>query len=375
MGDKNSAFAAAEVGTALGDSEPYEHVRSFAGLVDDGNALDLLNYYDSLFDGRIEDETVGQHVLADIETRTVNDGVQEGNVSLMKRAMGMTDNTESEQQLLQDVADRLANEGTIGLMIGSPASGKTALSLDIARVWAALTGGTVIGNTEWDGFAEVVTSDVEMLEAMGSREGKVLAVIDETAQDLSGFGEGMKPAEEFSDALTFIRKREGQHGRYAKRGSVLMISHTYTKTAKPFRDLAMFAVEKPTNNDKGRAVLLDSRSDKDDFEPLYTVKGLTDTTETYDEHESSEFTIHGTDDDGSDEHTSADVDQAAETAKRQQQVKAVIEAVVEEGMSYRAAAALPGVNYSRGWVSDRVEEYRDGEHRDLFNGDAPVVEN
>jgi len=375
MGDKNSAFAAAEVGTELGDSEPHEHVRSFAGLIDDGNALDLLNYYDSVLDEPIEETAIGQQLLANIETRTVNDGVQEGNVSLMKRAMGMTDNTESEQQLLQDVADRLANEGTIGLMIGSPASGKTALSLDIARVWAALTGGTVIGNTEWDGFSEVVTSDTAMLEAMASTEGQVLAVIDETAQDLSGFGEGMKPAEEFSDALTFIRKHEGRHGRYAKRGSVLMISHTYTKTAKPFRDLAMFAVEKPTNNDKGRAVLLDSRSDKDEFDPLYTVKGLTDTTETYDEHESSEFAIHGTDGDGDDEHTSEDVDEAAETAKRQQQVRTVIEAVVEEDMSYRAAANLPGVNYSRGWVGDRVDEYEDGEHRELFNGDAPIVEN
>jgi len=369
MSDGNTAFAAAELGTEYRGG-PAEQVRPFAGLVDDGATLRLLNHYDSLLDEDIENTRLGQQILADEMTETVGRAIRLGNVSQMKNAMGLTNNTKSEEELLTDVADRLGTEGTIGLIIGSPGSGKTALSLDVARVWAAVTGGTLIGNTEWDGFSEVVTSDQQMLEAMGTTEGQVLAVIDETAQDLSGFGEGMKPAEEFSDALTFVRKREDDHGPHAKQGSVLMISHTLTKVAKPFRDMAMLAVRKPTNNAKSRAMLLDSRSDSDDFEELYSVETLTDTTENYREHESSEFKIHGVADD-EDTDSSAD----AETGKENQQIRTVIEAVVSEGMSYREAANIPGISYSRSWVSDRVEEYEEGSHRELFNDDAPVVAN
>jgi len=371
MSDGNSAFAAAELGTEYRGG-PAEHVRPFAGLVDDEEIVALLNHYDSLLDEDIENTRLGKQILSNEMTETVERAVQRGNVSQMKNAMGLTNNTKDEQELLSDVSDRLATEGTIGLVIGSPGSGKTALSLDVARMWAAVTGGTLIGNTEWEGFSEVVTSDQQMLEAMGSTEGQVLAVIDETAQDLSGFGEGMKPAEEFSDALTFVRKREQSHGPHAKQGSVLMISHTLTKVAKPFRDMAMFAVRKPTNNAKQRAVMMDSRSDSDDFEELYSVKTLTDTTEDYREHESSEFKIHGVTDDDS---TEGDDGPDAETVKENQQIRTAIEAVADEDMSYREVANLPGFSYSRSWVSSRVKEYKQGDHRELFNGDAPVVDN
>jgi hypothetical protein len=261
-------------------------------------------------------------------------------------------------------------------MWGYPGSGKTALSLDIARVWSALTGGSVIGNTRWDGYDQVVMSDEEMLEAMASIRGPVLAVIDETAQDLSGFGSDMKPAEEFSNALTMVRKREGAHGPYAKRGSVFMVSHTKTKVAKAFRDLAMFAVEKPTNQDPGRAILLSSQSDSDNFEVEYPVSGLSDTNEQYDEHEASEFVIHGIDD----EDTEANEEESDDTVDREEivrdhQIKMAVEAyAADPDASYREIAESPGIKYAKDWVGDRIREYNDGEHRYLWDGDSPDID-
>ena len=372
MGD-NTAYASAELASALRE-EPHENVRDWAGLIDDKRALAILNRAESVLNEPVTDTDLGRQIVDMAATETIDESVREGNVSQMKSATGLTNQHDDETTLLYEAAERLANEGTIGLMWGSPGSGKTALSLDVARVWGALTGGTIIGNTAWDGYQQLVTSDRGMLEAMATVKGPVLAVIDETAQDLSGFGEDMVPAQEFSNALTMVRKREGRHGKYAKRGSVLMVSHTKTKVAKAFRDLAMFAVEKPTNNDPGRAYLLDSESDKDEFELSMEVTGLTDTPEEYDEHEASEFTIHGVEDTAQDDEADTEDQLDPNEVVRQHQTKMVVEAYTSDpDASYRDIANSPGIKYSRHWVGERIKEFKDGQHRELWEDDAPEL--
>jgi hypothetical protein len=285
--------------------------------------------------------------------------------------VGLTNRGADGADVLSDAAERLENEGAIGLMLGPPGAGKTALTLDIARTWAARTGGRLVGNTSWDGFDEVVSSDVELLEYMASVEGKVLAVIDETAQELSGFGSANKDAETFSNSLTFIRKRESAHGPHAKRGSVLMVNHTRTKTAKPFRDLCTFAVEKPSRNDQGRARLLDSEGGQDTFDEVKEYKGITDTRENYSEHEASEFHILGTDDEDDE---SADSGPSASEIRRQEAIRTTLRLCKpwsDEGESYSSAADTVG--YSDSWVSDRVKEWRNGEWTELDDVPAPEV--
>jgi energy-coupling factor transporter ATP-binding protein EcfA2 len=272
--------------------------------------------------------------------------------------VGLTNQTADGSDVLTDVSERLEHEGSIGLVLGPPGSGKTALTLDIARTWAARTGGTLVGNTSWDGFDRVVASDRELLEAMASVEGPVLAVIDETAQELSGFGSGNIDAEEFSDSLTFVRKREESHGPHPKRGSVLMVNHTRTKTAKAFRDLCSFAVEKPSQNDPGRARLLDSDGGKDTFDEVKSYKGITDTRERYDEHEASEFHIYGTHESDEEE----DAGPSAEEVAYRKDVQAALRRKID-GASHPEAAKV--TDYSRGWVGDRWLEWIDGEHRDI----------
>jgi hypothetical protein len=373
--DKNTVYAAAQGREFLRgelEDKPNEWIREFAGLVDDRETLDLLNYYCSLWndvDREFLDTRLARMIIRSAATRSIDGAYREGNVSQLQGMVGLTNQSSDGSEVLSDAAQRLEYEGTIGLVLGPPGAGKTALTLDIARTWAARTGGYLVGNTSWDGFDEVVSSDVELLEYMASVEGKVLGVIDETAQDLSGFGSGNKDAETFSDSLTFIRKHESDHGEHAKRGSVLMVNHTRTKTAKPFRDLCSFAVEKPSQKDPGRARMLDSEGGKDQFEELQDYQGITDTRERYSEHEASEFHILGTGDDESDEETGP----SKEDLQRQERIRTTLRLCKpwtdDEGDSYVEAGKTVG--YSDSWVSDRVKEWRKGEWAHLDDVPAP----
>jgi hypothetical protein len=59
---------------------------------------------------------------------------------------------------------------------------------------------------------------------------------------------------------------------------------------------------------------------------------------------------------------------------RREQIKTVLRAVQpwddDEGMTYREASRL--IDFSRGWVNDRVQEWKHGEYRDLI--DMPEAE-
>lgn len=360
--DSNAVYAAAQGREFLRgelEDKPNEWVREFAGLVDDRDTLDLINYYCSLWNDSGDDflsTRLAQTIIRSAATRSIDTAFRDGNVSQLQGMVGLTNQSADGSDVLVDAAERLEHEGAIGLMLGPPGSGKTALTLDIARTWAARTGGYLIGNTSWDGFDEVVNSDRDLLEAAASVEGPVLAVIDETAQELSGFGSGNKDAEAFSDSMTFIRKKESEHGPHPKRASVLMVNHTRTKTAKPFRDLCSFAVEKPSQNDPGRARLLDSDGGKDTFDELKSYKGITDTRERYDEHEASGFHIYGTDED------EEDSGPTAEDVAYEKDVKTALRLKID-GASHPEAANP--TDYGRGWVGKRWREWLDGEHRDI----------
>lgn len=356
MGDGNSAYASAELGSALRGDDPGEHVRSFAGLVDDPEVLKLLNYYDSLFDVPVEETAIGQEILANVATETMDQAVKHGAVSQMKAGTGLTGQQQDGKEFYADVAGRLEHEGSIGIFFGSPGSGKTAATIDVAKNWQIRTSGAIIGNTSWPGFDDQFTSDVEMLEQMATTEGPVLAVIDEIAQDLSGFGSGNKQAEAFSDALLFIRKRERRFGPCAKKGSVLLVGHTRKKTAKSIRRVASFGVEKPKKSKPDFARILESEGGKDTWTDGKAYQGITDTVENYAEYESSEFATELLDDEDGDEGDDEDTE-------RRSAIKTVLRAVIVQGQTKKDAAEL--VDYGRHWVGDRVEEWEDGEHRGL----------
>jgi hypothetical protein len=344
------AYAAAELASHLRE-EPGEHVRPWAGLIDDKETLDLLNHLDAITEKPVESTMLGQQIIQNAATDTIDESVREGNVSQMKAATGLTGKSEDKDRFFVEVADRLTHEGAVGLVFGSPGSGKTSIVLDTAQVWRAITGGKVVANIDWDGADAQFYSDEEMLEAMASYQGPVLAILDEIAQELSGFGTGSKKAEAFSDSLLFIRKREAEHGDFAKRGSVMAVAHTRTKTAKEIRRVASFAVEKPTKTRPDQARILDSEGGKDEWEELATYQGLTDTAETYDEYQASEFSVsENYEDDGDDDQDNS--------AKREKIERALTLHLDEDWTQKEAGQA---VGFSAGWVSDKVSKYRDGE--------------
>ena len=349
----NDTWVPAEVAETLRDGET-DLVREYAGLVDDPETLRLLNYYDSILDDPVEDTRIGQEILANAATETVDRAVRDGNVNQMKAVTGLTNQNKDGKDFYGDAASRLEHEGAIGILFGPPGAGKTATTLDIASAWRARTGGAVIGNTSYSGFDRQFTSDTEMLEAMASIEGPVLALIDEVAQELSGFGSGSKAAEAFSDALLFIRKKEQRHGPQAKKGSALLVGHTRKKVAKPIRRVASFGVAKPHRDQPDKARMLDSEGGKDTWDEADQYQGLTDTAENYAEYEPSEFAVEEAYDDEGGESLNLD------KAKKQEAIKTVVRAHTQQDMTYEEAAGL--VEYGDYWVGERVREWRNGDH-------------
>jgi len=285
-----AAYPAAELGTELGENRT-ELIAKWAGLVDDTDTLETLLRLARTLERPVEDTALGREILANAATESTERAVREGNVSKMKAATGLTNQRETGGSFYTEVAERLSDEGSIGLVFGAPGSGKTTAIIDSAEVWRAVTGGKIISNVDWELASDTFESDSEMLELMGSYQGPVLAVLDEIGQELSGFGSGSKKAEAFSDALLFIRKQQKRHGEYAKRGSVLAVAHTKKKTAASIRRVASFAVEKPDKHNKDRARLLESEGGKDQFERVAEYQGLTPTDSTYAEYEASEFEV------------------------------------------------------------------------------------
>jgi len=190
------------------EDKPNEWVREFAGMVDDPRTLDVLNHYCSLWHEMEDndlprhflDSRMGQLIIRNASTVAVDRAYRDGNASMLQGMVGLTSSEGDAQDAVGTCAKRLTREGAIGLVLGPPGAGKTATTLDTARAWGARTGGRIIGNTSWEGFDAVVTSDHDLLEDMATHEGPVLAVIDETAQELSGYGTESNKAEAFANA-------------------------------------------------------------------------------------------------------------------------------------------------------------------------------
>lgn len=374
MGGSNrdqSVYAAGQAREFLqGELEGKENtwIERYAGLIDDDEVLDWLNYMCSIYQDNGMDflETKqARIVLRSAATKTANEAFREGQASQLQGLVGLVHHERDDAgDAIDEIVDRLSQEGCIALVVGPPGAGKTATTLDVARGWGVKTGGSIFGNTSWDGFDEIVETDVEMLEAMASVDGPTLGVVDESNQNLSGEGADQKKATQFVDRATFLRKREGDHGPYAKRGSMVIVGHTLRKTAADIRRLATLVVQKPSRADPGRLTLYDSPGGSDEIDEIDRFVGLTDTRESYDQHEASHFDVVLEDDDGDD---SDDVDPDEIDDRRQ--IKTAIIASEKHGMTYNEIATSDLVDYGDTWVGDRVREWRRGDHRDLVPED------
>ncbi|WP_345530650.1 hypothetical protein, partial [Actinoplanes utahensis] len=97
-GSDSSVYAAAQGREFLRgalEEKPNEWVREFAGLIDDGETLDLLNYYASLWeqgladDGNFLDTALASQIVRSASTRMADRAFREGNVSQMQGMVGL----------------------------------------------------------------------------------------------------------------------------------------------------------------------------------------------------------------------------------------------------------------------------------------------
>jgi len=346
----DETYAAAELASALRD-EPGEHVSGWAGLIDDPKDLRTLQRLDRTLDRPVQETALGQEILERAATETVDQAVRAGNVSQMKSATGMTTNQSDEGSFYWEVGRRLADEGTVGLVFGSPGSGKTAKILDSGMAWKGRTNGRIFGNVEADILDGTFYSDREMFERMASFKGQSLALIDEVSQSLDGHGSRNVQAQEFVNRLRMIRKKEKKHGPYAKRGSALLVAHTRNGTAKDIRRMASFAIEVPNKHQRDRAVILDSKDGSDEFSRYESYGGISDTTADYDEHQSSEFDITAGDDSDDSDHP--------HRPKNWEEIQLALNRHVNEGMTMLDALDHPEIETSsKGTLSKWKKKYK-----------------
>lgn len=347
------------------DGKTPEYVHRFAGMVDDRETLDLLNHLCSIWNPRHTDASdnfldtqLADEILTSAHTRSIDDAYREGNVSQLQGMVGLTNQQRDGTEAIPEMASELTREGTIAGIVGRPGSGKTAMGVDTAVAWRAITGGTVVTNIEsWPGADYHTTSASELKRVMGTVEGQVLVLIDEGSQSLTSKGSEAVDADSFAKFLKYIRKKE-DGDKYAKQGSAVVIGHTKRDTGADIRRLYNALFEKPNPNDPSKVRILDSEGGKDQFEQRAEFTGLTDTAEYYAEHEASSFTVDlDTDPDDADDPTPTE-----DEIVWREHCKTAIRLKLE-GNTHKEAAK--NIDYSRGWVGDRWSEWKKGDHHEL----------
>lgn len=360
-----SIYAAAQgrefLRNALED-KPNRWILEYAGLIDDPEVLDLLNYLCGLWEEHqgesFLESRLGELIVRNAATRMYDRAYREGNVSQLQGAVGLVRNTGEGEDALMKMARDLTLEGFVALVVGSPGAGKTAMALDVARVWKALTGGHVVTNvTSWTGADAYAISSKELREKMGELEGSVLALIDEGSQSLTSRGAEATQANRFAKDLKYIRKHGD--GTHARQGSAMIIGHTENDVGKDIRRVSSAMWVKPSRAEPGRVIIKSSEGGRDVWEEEGEFTGLTDTSEEYDHREESEFSVVLEEDSESEELPSP------EEIERKKDVEKALELVLLDGWSYIDAADR--VPFSSSWVGDRVKEWRKGEYRDLVS--------
>lgn len=355
------SYSAAQLRENLPDlDETHPH----AGLVQDAGKREMISYLASVHRGDIEQTEIYQDIVRTEATESLTNAVNAGNVSEMQFAVGMVSHEESAQSAQAWLRDNLLSEAYVGWVTGGMGTGKTAFALDRADDWHHATRGRVATNiqsaAERNEPIEFVGGFEDLREFYGEASTDVLAIIDETDQRLSGKGADSQYADALADTLKLVRK--GDSGRCYR--GILLVGQTIRGASKELRRLVTSNGHLYHKTSKTRVEVYDDvvTGELSAKTPVRTVTGLRDTRFNFDTGEASEFDVSGAlDEDGDDsDGTELTRQQAIETA-----LKAVKPWNEDIGVSQADAADI--VDYSAGWVNDRVREWRNGEHRDLVN--------
>jgi hypothetical protein len=355
-------FTAAQLREHLKRDEVAE-LHPHAGLVDDDRVLALLNHYATAFRAaddpdlpeRVEDLTLYQEVLMNAATETTTEAVQSGAVSPMQFSVGFVENSDDRQTGLTRILEEMRYEAFIGLVKGSPGTGKTATAINLAHAHAIHNGAEIATNiASWEAAHYHVETYGELVDVLADTSGRVLMVLDEADNHLTGRGGDASKAAELAKKLKLVRKDQGD---------VLFIGQTNKGLHPELRQLLSLVIEKPSRRDKGRANVFRELTNSGPNDQLMTVKGLTDARFEYQTYEESTWSWQGLDDEDSEEAPDPDA------VRKREHVATVLRAVQpwdeDSGMTHSDAAEL--VPWSASWVSTRASDWKDGEYRDLVS--------
>lgn len=345
-------YAAAQVREELPDlDEAHPH----AGLVQNGRTRSLVNYLAAVHSGDITETEVYQDIVRNEATDSLTDAVSAGNVSQMQYAVGMVSNEKdaasgSTQAWMRNA---LLDEAYVGMVVGGMGSGKTAFALDRADDWHHATRGRVVTNIasacERNPTPEYVGGYAEVEEAFKNARTHILAIIDETDQRLTGKGTDQQAGEQLAKMLKLVRKGEAPAGTYR---AMLLVGQTVKGATKELRRLVTSNGHLWRKVSKTRVEVYDdvTSGELNRKKPIRTISGVKDTRWDYDTGEESEFDMSG----------AGDGEEDTGLSEREREIRTAVRAVALNDLSSRDAASL--VEYGKTWVSDRVKEWRQGEH-------------
>ncbi|MCY4731165.1 ATP-binding protein [Natronomonas gomsonensis] len=350
----NSAYAAALLNKHITEGDD-EVLLPHAGLVQNADSREALNFASALYDpddsdmpADFEDTRYYKMAVSSAATDTATEAVSEGNVSQMQFAVGMVDHSEGRQVGLSRLMEEMSYEAYIGLIKGSPGTGKTALAINIAHTHAVFNGAEIATNIEeWAGADHYVTTYGELVDVLESTSGRVIMVLDEADNHLTGRGGDAQKAADLAKKIKLIRKQQGD---------ILFVGQTNKGLHPELRELLSLVIEKPSRRDKGRAVVYQRMSNNGPRDKLFEMKGLTDAKFEYDTYEESGWSWEGLDDDDDGD------DEDVEAVEKRKDIETVLRAKMR-GDTHPQAAEL--VEHGRGWVGSRWREWLRGEHRDV----------
>ncbi|CCQ34326.1 conserved hypothetical protein containing Zot domain [Halorhabdus tiamatea SARL4B] len=359
-------YAAGQLRERLGEiDEALPH----AGVVQDDDRRALLSWLATIYGDDITETELYRDLVATESTDSLTEAVQHGNVSQMQYAVGLVngDDDASETNTQAWMRDAVLDEAYVGMVVGGMGTGKTAFAADRADDWHMATRGRVATNVrslaERNDVPEFV-DDWDGLEAF-FKEARtdVLFVLDETDQYLSGKGENQQRGDALANALKLVRKGEAPEG--TQRG-ILLVGQSIKGATKELRRLVSMNGHLWRKTAKTTVEVYDdvTSGELDRMHPVKVIQGVQDARWDFHSGEESTFDFDGALDDGD-----GDQDGNAGELTRDQAIAQVIRAYKpwsdDTGVTMREAGTI--VDKSAGWVSDRINEWRGGQHRDLVN--------
>lgn len=347
------------------DGKENTWIYEYAGYVDDPKVLDWLNYHCSIYEDHGENflETrKAQIVLASAGTHTANDAFAEGNPSQLQGLVGLVDHTDdaADPSTRDWMRRRVVDSAYVGFITGGMGKGKTDFAIELSDGWQYETRGQIASNMDHFTDQDKCIQDFDTLEDWFKKGGDKLFIFDESGQEAKGGGQSGLAAQVLGKMIRLIRKAED--GNPDDKRCILFIDQTEMGIEKDLRRLVREAGD--TWRKRSPQVvevhedIVDGLSDK----PTKTIRNIPKTRLNYNTNRGSEFDLISA---LEDEYEADDPEEIRKSVYKEQAIRSYLN---NNDMSYRDVAEdVLNNEFGKSWVSDRVHEWKKGQHRDLVD--------